>query len=207
MTATSASVTNDAVRLVLLDSGGANLGSVQAAFRRLGVAAPVSSDAGLIREATHVLLPGVGAAAAAMQRLRENGLIDLIPTLTQPILGICVGMQLLFEHSEEGDTVCLGLLRGAVRKLRSSPEIRVPHMGWNRLQLTQASAICQGLDQAFAYFVHSYAVDDAVSTLATSEHGQSFSAIVGDGRVFGAQFHPERSSKAGERLLRNFLSL
>jgi glutamine amidotransferase len=122
--------------VVLLDSGGANLGSVQAAFARLGVEAPVTTDPATIAQATHVVLPGVGAAAACMARLRENGLDQLIPRLTQPLLGICVGMQLLFERSEESDTKCLGLLAGGVRRLRPSPGIRIPHMGWNRLNAT-----------------------------------------------------------------------
>lgn len=194
-------------RVVLLDSGGANLGSVQAAFARLGVAAPVSSDAKTIRAATHVVLPGVGAAAAAMRTLRGNGLDKLIPTLGQPLLGICVGMQLLFEASEEGDTECLGLLRGRVRRLPASPGVRIPHMGWNRLQTTQAHPLVAGLEQAWVYFVHSFAAPPATNTLATSTHGEPFSAIVGKGRVMGAQFHPERSSHAGARLLANFLAM
>lgn len=196
-----------APRVVLLDSGGANLGSVQAAFERLGVVAPVSSDWGTIRAATHVVLPGVGAAATAMARLRDNGLDKLIPTLTQPLLGICIGMQLLFERSEEGDTECLGLLPGAVRRLAPSPCVRVPHMGWNRLQGTFAHPLVAGLDRQWAYFVHSYAAQVSSQTLASCTHGDSFAAVVASDQVMGAQFHPERSSAAGARLLRNFLAL
>ncbi|KFN41091.1 imidazole glycerol phosphate synthase subunit HisH [Arenimonas oryziterrae] len=194
-------------RLVLLDSGGANLGSVQAAFARLGVDAPVSSTAATIRAATHVILPGVGAAAAAMSRLRENGLDKLIPTLTQPLLGICVGMQLLFESSDEGDTECLGLLPGRVAHLRAQPGVRVPHMGWNQLQTTRTHPLTEGLDAAWVYFVHSYAAPTAAATVADCTHGAAFSAVVAADRVMGAQFHPERSSGAGARLLRNFLAL
>jgi imidazole glycerol-phosphate synthase subunit HisH len=194
-------------RLVLLDSGGANLGSVQAAFARLGVDAPVVSDEKQIRAATHVILPGVGAAASAMQRLRSNGLYELIPTITQPMMGICVGMQLLFEYSEEGDTRCLGLLPGVVKKIQPVNRERVPHMGWNRLQPMQSSPLCAGLDQAYAYFVHSYAVDTSTNTLMSTQYAQSFSAIVGNGRIFGAQFHPERSAQTGQQLLKNFLAL
>lgn len=199
------------LRLVLLDSGGANLGSVQAAFARLGVEAPVSSDAQRIRAATHVVLPGVGAAAPAMARLRANGLVRLIPTLTQPLMGICVGMQLLFERSTEGEVECLGLLPGRVERLPESPGVRVPHMGWNRLQAAspQAAAhpLMEGLDGRHAYFVHSYAVRASDDALATCTHGAPFVAVTARGRVMGAQCHPERSAASGARLLANFLSL
>ncbi len=196
-------------RVVLLDSGGANLGSVQAAFARLGVEAPVATDPDAIAQATHVVLPGVGAAAACMARLRENGLDQLIPRLTQPLLGICVGMQLLFERSEESDTLCLGLLGGEVRRLRPSPGIRIPHMGWNRLNATAAPPhpLMAGLDQASVYFVHSFAAAPSPDTIASCVHGEPFAAVVARGRVMGAQFHPERSSAAGARLLRNFLEI
>lgn len=199
------------VRLVLLDSGGANLGSVQAALARLGVEATVTSDAQRIRAATHVILPGVGAAEPAMARLRANGLDRLIPTLTQPLMGICVGMQLLFEHSAEGEVACLGLLPGSVERLPESAGVRVPHMGWNRLQAASPEAaahpLMAGLEGQHAYFVHSYAHRGAENTLATCTHGEPFSAIVARGRVMGAQCHPERSAASGARLLANFLSL
>ena len=199
------------IRLVILDSGGANLGSVQAAFARLGVEAPVTSDAQRIRAATHVLLPGVGAAAPAMARLRANGLDRLIPTLTQPLMGICVGMQLLFEHSVEGEVECLGLLPGRVERLPESPGVRVPHMGWNRLQTASPEAaahpLMAGLDGRHAYFVHSYAHLGADNALAQCTHGAPFTAIAARGHVTGAQCHPERSAATGARLLANFLSL
>ena len=196
-------------RLVLLDSGGANLGSVQAAFARLEVEAPVTSCWNTIRDATHVVLPGVGAAAGCMAKLRENGLDRLVPRLTQPLIGICVGMQLLFERSEEGDTECLGLLRGEVRLMPASDGIRVPHMGWNKLQASAepSHALMHGLDNASVYFVHSYAVAPSEHTIATSTHGEPLSAVVAKGSIMGAQFHPERSSRAGVLLLRNFLAL
>lgn len=196
-----------AIRLVLLDSGGANLGSVQAAFARLGVEAPVSSDPAVIADATHLVLPGVGAAGAAMAQLRANGLDRLIPKTTQPLLGICIGMQLLYEGSEEGDTTCLGLLPGRVRKLVAAPGVRVPHMGWNQLQVRRPDALAEGLDGQNVYFVHSYAAPVDGSTLASCTHGEPFAALVSRGRVSGAQFHPERSSRAGARLLANFLGI
>ncbi|MEO8358944.1 MAG: imidazole glycerol phosphate synthase subunit HisH [Vicinamibacteria bacterium] len=200
-------------RVVLLDSGGANLGSVQAAFARLSVEAPVTSDWNTIRDATHVVLPGVGAAAVCMARLRENGLDKIIPKLTQPLIGICVGMQLLFERSEESDTECLGLLSGSVRLLPASPGIRVPHMGWNRLDTTATTTtttqhpLMRGLNDASVYFVHSYAAPPSSDTIASCTHGEAFSAVVAKGLVMGAQFHPERSSVAGATLLKNFLGI
>jgi glutamine amidotransferase len=196
-------------RVVLLDSGGANLGSVQAAFARLGVEAPVTADPDRIREATHVVLPGVGAAAACMAHLKANGLDVLIPRLPQPLIGICVGMQLLFERSEESDTPCLGLLKGVVRRLSASPGIRVPHMGWNRIESvgTTEHALIAGLSDASVYFVHSYAAPTNEDTVAISSHGDAFCAVTAKGRIMGAQFHPERSSAAGARLLQNFLAI
>lgn len=195
------------VRLVLLDSGGSNLGSVQAAFARMGVQAPVTSDPVKIKNATHVILPGVGAARVSMDRLHQNGLIDVIPTIQQPLLGICVGMQLLFESSDEGDTVCLGLLPGRIKKLKPQPGIRIPHMGWNTLAVNTSRSLCDRLQDANVYFVHSYAADVSQYTLAHTNHGNTFSAIVQKGNVMGAQFHPERSGKAGACLLNNFLAL
>jgi glutamine amidotransferase len=192
---------------VMLDSGGANLGSVQAALARLGVQAPITSDWATIRAATHVLLPGVGAAGAAMARLRANGLDRLVPTLGQPLLGICVGMQLLFERSEEGDTECLGLLPGVVRRLPPAAGIRVPHTGWNRLAVGAGDALVDGLDREWMYFVHGYAAPAGADAVATAEHGAEFAAVARRGHVMGVQFHPERSAAAGRRLLRNFLAL
>lgn len=193
--------------VVLLDSGGANLCSVQAAFERLGIAAPVSADPEAIRAATHIVLPGVGAAKATMARLRENGLDALIPGLTQPLLGICVGMQVLHERSEEGATDCLGLLPGAIRRLPGGEGARIPHMGWNRLRCAVMHPLLEGLDGAWMYFVHGYAAEVTQQTLADCEHGSAFAAVVGGGRILGVQFHPERSGAAGARLLQNFLAL
>ena len=196
-------------RVVLLDSGGANLGSVQAAFARMGVDAPVSSDWNRIRAATHVVLPGVGAAGACMARLRENRLDTLIGRLSQPLIGICIGMQLLFERSAEGQAECLGLLPGEVSRLPASPGVRVPHMGWNQLEVEaeQDHPLVAGLDQQWLYFVHSFAARGSAQEIARCRHGEPFSAIVARGRVMGAQFHPERSAAAGARLLKNFLAL
>jgi glutamine amidotransferase len=194
--------------VVLVDAGGTNIGSVRYALQRLGVEAPLTSDPATIRAAARVILPGVGAAGPAMARLRALGLVDLLRGLTQPVLGVCLGMQLLCAHSEEGEVDCLGLIPATVRRLVPAPGRRVPHMGWNRLRLRGSHPLLDGLAaDAQAYFVHSYAVPVGVDTLATAEHGQEFSAIVARGNFFGMQFHPERSAAVGARLLRNFLAL
>lgn len=196
------------MRLVLVDAGGANIGSVRYALRRLGVEAVLTSDAAEIRAADKVVLPGVSTAATVMRRLRELDLVDTLRGLHQPLLGVCVGMQLLFEHSEEDDTPCLGLLPGHVRRLTAGTGIRVPHMGWNRLRVHRADRLLDGFEDGdYAYFVHSYAAPATDDCIASSEHGREFAAIVRRGNVVGAQFHPERSSVAGERLLRNFLEI
>jgi glutamine amidotransferase len=193
--------------VVLIDSGGANIGSVQYALERLGASARLTADAETIARADRVILPGVGAAGAGMARLHALGLVDLVRGLSQPLLGICLGMQLLFESSEENETRCLGLIPGRVRKLADGAGIRVPHMGWNALQPHRDDALLAGVPHgAQAYFVHSYAAPVGDDTLATAMHGEEFAAIVRRGRCWGAQFHPERSAAVGARVLENFLS-
>lgn len=193
-------------KVVLVDAGGSNIGSVRYALQRLGVEAELTGDATTIRAADRVILPGVGAAAVCMARLRELDLVDVLRTLDKPLLGVCVGVQLLFAHSEEDDTPCLGLLPGRVRKLHASPGIRVPHMGWNTLQRRRAGSLVEGIaDGDHAYFVHSYAAAVDEDCLCSSEHGQRFAAVVQRGNVAGAQFHPERSGAVGARLLKNFI--
>ncbi len=194
--------------VVIIDSGGANLASLQFALERLGARSHVSSDPAALAAAPRVLLPGVGAAADAMRRLRSTGLTDVIAGLRVPLLGICLGMQLLFEHSAEGDTPCLGLLPGSIEHLTPAPGLPVPHMGWNTLQMRGADPLLAGLTEpAYAYFVHSYAAAPGEHTLATVHYGQPLAAIVRRDNFIGVQFHPERSAALGARLLRNFLSL
>ena len=194
--------------VVLAEAGGTNIGSLRYALARLGVEAQLTADAARIRAASHVILPGVGAAGPGMRLLREAGLVDVLRGLRQPVLGVCLGMQLLFERSEEGDTECLGLLPGAVSRLPERAGLRVPHMGWNRLQVSARDPLLADLDDpAFAYFVHSYAASVGAHTLAGADHGGAFSAVVRKGNICGMQFHPERSATVGARLLRNFLSL
>lgn len=194
------------MRVVLVDAGGSNIGSVRYALQRLGVEAELTGDVAAIRAADRVILPGVGAAAVCMARLRELELVDTLRTLESPLLGVCVGVQLLFAHSEEDETPCLGLLPGRVRKLPVSPGIRVPHMGWNTLQRRRDSSLVDGIAEGdHAYFVHSYAAPVDDDCLCSSEHGERFAAVVQRGRVAGAQFHPERSAEVGARLLKNFI--
>jgi len=196
------------VTLAIIDSGGANIGSVIHALNRLGAEAVFTADAATIRAASRVLLPGVGAAGAAMTRLRETGLVEVIRDLRQPVLGICLGMQLLFERSEEDDTACLGIVPGTLKKMKPSQDIRVPHMGWNTISVSRDDRLLAGLpDKPWFYFVHSYCAPLSDATLATCLHGEPFTAIVRQGNFYGAQFHPERSAKSGASLLANFLEL
>ncbi|HSD18207.1 MAG TPA: imidazole glycerol phosphate synthase subunit HisH [Thermomonas sp.] len=192
--------------LALIDAGGANLGSVRYALERLGVQARIVRDADGLRDARRIILPGVGAASPAMALLRERGLVEPLRATRLPLLGICLGMQLLFEGSDEGDVECLALLPGRVRKLVAGPGVRVPHMGWNTLESQAASSLLDGLGaDASAYFVHSYAAPVTPDCIASCTHGERFAAMVRRGNVAGAQFHPERSAAVGARLLSNFL--
>ncbi|MDE2050231.1 MAG: imidazole glycerol phosphate synthase subunit HisH [Gammaproteobacteria bacterium] len=193
---------------LIIDSGGANLASLQFALERLGARAAVSCDAREIAGAARVVLPGVGSAADAMQRLRRSGLAELLPTLRQPVLGICLGMQLLFERSAEGATECLGILPGTVRRLQAARGRPVPHMGWNQLSDSRRDPLLEGIEPGeYFYFVHSYAVPASELTLAGVQYGEAISAVVRRGNFWGTQFHPERSASAGARLLGNFLGL
>ncbi|HWA24958.1 MAG TPA: imidazole glycerol phosphate synthase subunit HisH [Lacunisphaera sp.] len=194
--------------LAIVDSGGANIASVRFALERLGVASELTADPEVIRGAARVILPGVGSAQEGMKRLQGKGLVDCVRRLQQPVLGICLGMQLLFESSEEGDTPSLGLIPGKVARLPESPGVTVPHMGWNTLTMRPDTPLLQGFDAATRfYFVHSFAGPVNAFTLASCEHGTPFAAVVQRGNFSGVQFHPERSGAAGAQLLRNFLEL
>lgn len=194
--------------IAVIDVSGNNLASLSHALERLGYAWQFTHDKHVIRTASHVILPGVGAAKTAMQALHDHGLIDCLKQLNQPLLGICLGMQLLFEFSEEGQVDCLSLIPGKVRKLTPQPSYPVPHMGWNQLQWRQSSSLQQGIKpEDFVYFVHSYAVIDSHYSLATCNYHHPFSAIVQHKQVYGMQFHPEKSADVGLTLLNNFLRL
>jgi glutamine amidotransferase len=193
---------------VIIDSGGANLASLQFAFERLGARTHVTCDEREIAGAPRVVLPGVGSAADAMQRLRRSQIAAVLPTLRQPVLGICLGMQLLFERSAEGMTPCLAILPGTARRLQASPQRPVPHMGWNQLAHCRSDPLLEDIEPGeYFYFVHSYAVPVSEVTVARTEYGEKISAVVHRDNFWGTQFHPERSAAAGARLLRNFLRL
>jgi imidazole glycerol-phosphate synthase subunit HisH len=193
---------------VIVAGTGANLASLLYAFERLGAPARLSADAAVIAAAPRVLLPGVGAAADAMGRLEAAGLLGVLRALTQPVLGICLGMQLLFASSEEGPTRGLGLLPQSVRRLAAAAGRPVPHMGWNTLQRMRADPLLEGVSEGdYVYFVHSYAAAVGEDTLASTDYGGALSAVVRRGNFWGTQFHPERSAATGARVLANFLRL
>jgi imidazole glycerol-phosphate synthase subunit HisH len=195
-------------QIVIVASGGANIASLQFALERLGVASQVSADAEQIRAASHVIIPGVGAAADAMTRLRQHRLDTVIPSLRQPVLGICLGMQLLFEASEEGQARCLGIIPGRATRFALSKGLPVPHIGWNTLDIERPCALLTGLRSGdYAYFVHSYALEQSAATIASTRYGPAFSSCVEWRNFYGAQFHPERSAAVGARLLQNFLAI
>ena len=196
--------------IAIIDSGGANIASVRFALERLGVDSVLTADPAVISAAERVILPGVGAAPVAMAQLARAGLVECIRGLTQPVLGICLGMQLLFERSEEGDTPLLGLVGGTCGAFDPSMGLTVPHMGWNRLlpQSEGRHPLLSGVeDGAHVYFVHSYAAPISADTVASCSYGVDFTALVARGNFMGAQFHPERSGPVGARILGNFLAL
>ncbi len=192
--------------LAIVDSGGANIASVRFALERLGVRGELTADPAVIRGAERVILPGVGSAVEGMKRLQARGLVDCVRGLTQPVLGVCLGLQLLFDSSEEGPTETLGLIPGSVALLPAAPGLQVPHMGWNTVLTGKDVPLLDGITpDARFYFVHSYAGPVNAFTLASCDHGRPFAAIVQRGNFSGVQFHPERSGAAGARLLQNFV--
>ena len=192
--------------IAIIDSGGANIASLLFAFDRLQAKAVLTSDADEIRNAPRVLLPGVGAAKDAMNRLANAGLIDVVRELKQPVLGICLGMQLLCDGSEEEDVECLGIIPGTVKKLVATTNSPVPNMGWCATSITADHPLLEGIeDNSYFYYLHSYALPVSDSTLATAIHTDEFSAIIAHENFVAAQFHPERSSTAGAQLLKSFM--
>lgn len=197
--------------VAVVNTGCANLASVVYALERLGESPLVTADPAELRAAGRVILPGVGAAGSAMRELDRLELPAVLRGLRQPVLGICLGMQLLTRSSEESGQPgapqpCLGAVEGETRRM-TAEGLPLPHMGWNRIAALRDTPLLSGLDGAYLYFVHAYAAPVGPATLARSEYGGPFSAVLGQGNFFGAQFHPERSGPAGARLLRNFLSL
>lgn len=193
---------------VIVATGGANLTSLCCALERLGAMPEVSADRGTIAAAARVILPGVGAPRPAMQALAAAGLSGLLRKLSQPVLGICLGMQLLYAYSEEGATPCLGVLPGRITGLKAAAGRPVPHMGWNTLEGLKPDPLLAGVAPGeHVYFVHGYAAAPSAATLAHTEYGGELSAVVRSGNYCGTQFHPERSGDTGARLLGNFLRL
>jgi glutamine amidotransferase len=192
------------MNLVIVDVGCGNIGSVGIAFERFGLAPRITGDPQEIASADKVILPGVGAAGYAMGEITKRGLAPVLRGLTQPVLGICLGMQLLFERSDEEDTPCLGIIAGEVRKLDPAPGRPVPHMGWSRLEVADETIGLRSGD--YVYFAHSFACDPGAATIASADYGREIPAAVRSGNFLGAQFHPERSGEAGARFLESFLN-
>jgi glutamine amidotransferase len=197
---------------VIIDTSCANLSSVRFAFERLNANVLVSADFDVIRSAARVVLPGVGTAGAAMDALKQKNLIELIKSLTQPVMGVCLGMQMLAslsnEHGgrSEQNITCLGLVPTDIGDL-DSKGLPLPHMGWNQIEVSDHPLFVGIENGSYVYFVHSYRAPISEYTLASSTYGESFSAAIGKGNFFGVQFHPEKSAKVGAQILQNFLNM
>jgi imidazole glycerol-phosphate synthase subunit HisH len=193
-------------QVAIIDSGGANIASLAYAFGRLRAESTLTADPEVIRSASHVVLPGVGAAAPAMRRLHDLDLAGLISSLAQPVLGICLGLHLLAAHSEENQATCLGIIPSTARKLHATPGTPVPNIGWCRVRQRDPHPLFDGIpNDSYFYFVHSYALPVADYSLATAMHASPMTAVACAANFVATQFHPERSSAAGARLLANFL--
>lgn len=193
--------------IAIVDYKMGNLRSVENALGRLGAEFVVTADPTKIVAADRVLLPGVGNAAEAMENLRRADLVRVIASLRRPVLGICVGMQVMCRHSQEGDVDCLGIFDARVKRFQPSPTLKVPHMGWNRVGNLE-SKLFKGIESGeWVYFVHSYYPELCSDTIATTVHGEMFSAALKYENFYGTQFHPEKSGDVGERILANFLTL
>ena len=193
--------------IAIVDYGVGNLRSVENALKRLGAEYILTSDPETIRTASKVILPGVGNVAEAMANLREKGLVEAIRARRKPLLGICVGMQVLCRYSEEGDTQCIGLFDTDVLEFKPEAELKIPHMGWNRIN-NLSSKLFKNIDEGtYVYFVHSYRPQICRDTIATTDYGGLFSCALKYENFSGTQFHPEKSGEAGEAILKNFLAL
>ncbi len=199
------------MKIAIIDYNAGNVRSVKFALQRLGVDACLTYDPDVIRSADKVIFPGQGEANSAMRHLRDRGLDRLIPELKQPFLGICIGMQLLCEHSEENDTPCLGVIPLRVKKFSGTGGLKVPQVGWNTLTLTltqpDAAVLPAALENQYVYFVHSFYVETGDYTTATAGYGETFSAALHKDNFHAVQFHPEKSSLAGASILKAFLEL
>jgi len=196
------------VRIAIVDCGGANIASLRNALKRLGAPSVVTKDAKKIGGSSHVIIPGVGHAGNAMNQLRHANLVDIIGNLKQPVLGICLGMQLLAQYSEEEETECLGIVHAKAVKLVATPELPVPNIGWCKVGMVRPHSLFAGIDDlSYFYFVHSYALECGQHTLATAVHTDSFTAALEHDNFFATQFHPEKSAAPGAQVLKNFLRI
>ncbi|NBC06872.1 MAG: imidazole glycerol phosphate synthase subunit HisH [Bacteroidetes bacterium] len=193
--------------IVIINYNAGNVRSVQFALQRLGVAARLTGDAAAIQQADKVIFPGVGEANTTMAFLRERGLDEVIRGLKQPVLGICLGMQLLCQHSEENDTDCLGIIPQDVRRFRPQAGEKIPHMGWNSIRNLGNGIFDPELEGEYVYFVHSYYVEPGPYTIATTDYVQPFSAALHKDNFYATQFHPEKSGGVGAKILEHFLAL
>jgi glutamine amidotransferase len=195
------------MNIAIIDYNAGNVRSVQFALQRLGVEASLTGDAAAIQQADKVIFPGVGEANTTMAFLRERGLDQVIRNLQQPVLGICLGMQLLCEHSEENDTECLGLIPQEVVRFQPKSGEKIPHMGWNTIHHLGNGIFTPELEEQYVYFVHSYYVEPGAYTIATTDYVHPFSAALHKDNFYATQFHPEKSGSVGEQILKNFLAL
>jgi len=190
----------------IIDYGAGNTCSVINTLERIGASYVLTSDPEVIKEAARVIFPGVGHAAAAMEQLDKSNLINVLKDIKQPFLGICLGMQLMFRHSEEGNTSCLGLIAGEVRRFKPNDGHKVPHMGWNDFYPDQSNALFSGMNASESmYFVHSYYAEKGDFTIGMCDYTVPFTASVQYRNFYGVQFHPEKSGAIGQKILENFL--
>ena len=193
------------MKLIIIDYGAGNIKSIQFAFKRLGVDAILSNNIDEIKTADKVIFPGVGEASSAMKMLQESGLDKIIPTLKQPVLGICLGMQLMCNFSEEGNTKGLGIFDVEIK--RFSNAVKVPQMGWNTVSNLKSALFTGVKEKEFMYLVHSFYAENCIESIATTTYETAYAAALQKDNFYGVQFHPEKSSLAGEQLLKNFLAL
>ncbi len=193
------------MKLIIINYGAGNIKSIQFAFNRLGVEAVLSNNPEEILKADKIIFPGVGEASTAMQKLKESGLDTLIPKLNQPVLGICLGMQLLCDFTEEGNTKGLGIFNTQVK--RFSNNVKVPQMGWNTIKNLKSELFSGIKEREYMYLVHSFYAEQCDQAIATTDYGINYASALQHNNFFGVQFHPEKSSIAGERILENFLKL
>ncbi|WP_203258738.1 imidazole glycerol phosphate synthase subunit HisH [Hyunsoonleella ulvae] len=193
------------MKLIIIDYGAGNIKSIQFAFKRLGYDAVLSNDPEEIKAADKVIFPGVGEASSAMKMLKESGLDKLIPSLKQPVLGICLGMQLMCLHTEEGNTEGLGIFETKVK--RFSDDVKVPQMGWNVIKDLKSDLFKGIKENEYMYLVHSYYAEHCNETIAKTDYGINYASALQHENFYGTQFHPEKSGNEGAKILKNFINI